>query len=90
MFDKLKITDMRNACDIQDGYTAEKYCIVQEEGCCKDFFVEETCLKKKKTDLRDLKEDKEFPDVTLACEDGRQVGAHKVVLIAPSTFFEKS
>ena len=27
--------------------------------------------------------------MTLACEDGRQVGAHKVVLIAPSTFFEK-
>ena len=45
--------------------------------------------KMKKTDLRDLKEDKEFTDVTLACEDGQQVGAHKVVLIAPSPFFEK-
>ena len=46
--------------------------------------------KMKKTDLRDLKEDKEFTDVTLACEDGQQVGAHKVVLIAPSPFFEKN
>ena len=32
----------------------------------------------------DLREDKEFTDVTLACEDGQQVEAHKVVLIASS------
>ena len=35
----------------------------------------------------DLREDKEFTDVTLACEDGQQVEAHKVVLIASSPFF---
>merc|ERR1711983_67755 len=35
----------------------------------------------------DLREDKEFSDVTLACEDGQQVKAHKVVLIASSPFF---
>ena len=35
----------------------------------------------------DLRDDKEFTDVTLACEDGRQVEAHKVVLIASSPFF---
>ena len=29
----------------------------------------------------DLREDKEFTDVTLACEDGQQVEAHKVVLV---------
>ena len=34
--------------------------------------------------FEDLREDKEFTDVTLACEDGLQVGAHKVVLIASS------
>ena len=34
-----------------------------------------------------LKEDKDFTDVTLVCEDGRQVEAHKVVLIASSPFF---
>ena len=28
----------------------------------------------------DLRQDKEFTDVTLACEDGQQVEAHKVVL----------
>ena len=34
-----------------------------------------------------LRDDKEFTDVTLACEDGQQVDAHKVVLIASSPFF---
>ena len=33
-----------------------------------------------------LRDDKEFIDVTLACEDGQQVQAHKVVLIASSPF----
>ena len=37
--------------------------------------------------FRDLRMDKEFTDVTLACEDGQQVEAHKVVLIASSPFF---
>ena len=31
-----------------------------------------------------LRADKEFTDVTLACEDGQQVEAHKVVLLASS------
>ena len=35
----------------------------------------------------DLRQDKEFTDVTLACEDGQQVEAHKVVLVASSPFF---
>ena len=35
----------------------------------------------------DLRQDKEFTDVTLVCEDGQQVEAHKVVLIALSPFF---
>ena len=35
----------------------------------------------------DLREDKEFTDVTLACEDGQQVEAHKVVLVASSPLF---
>ena len=30
----------------------------------------------------DLRHDNEFTDVTLACEDGQQVEAHKVVLVA--------
>ena len=34
-----------------------------------------------------LRNDKEFTDVTLACEDGQQVEAHKMVLIASSPFF---
>ena len=35
----------------------------------------------------DLRQDKEFTDVTLACDDGQQVEAHKVVLVASSPFF---
>merc|ERR1712055_249132 len=35
-----------------------------------------------------LKEDTEFADVTLACEDGQQVEAHKVILAASSPFFQ--
>ena len=35
----------------------------------------------------DLRQDKEFTDVTLACEDGQQVEAHKVVLLSSSPFF---
>ena len=35
-----------------------------------------------------LREDKEFTDVTLACEDGQQIEAHKVVLAASSPFFQ--
>ena len=36
-----------------------------------------------------LREDIYFADVTLACEDGRQVEAHKVILAASSPFFQK-
>ena len=35
----------------------------------------------------DLRQDKEFTDVTLVCEDDQQVEAHKVVLVASSPFF---
>ena len=36
-----------------------------------------------------LRDDKEFTDVTLACEDGQQMEAHKVILAASSPFFKK-
>ena len=36
-----------------------------------------------------LREDKDFKDVTLVCEDGRKVDAHKVVLTSSSPFFQK-
>ena len=36
-----------------------------------------------------LRDDTEFTDVTLACEDGQQMEAHKVILAASSPFFEK-
>ena len=36
-----------------------------------------------------LRDDRDFSDVTLACEDGQQVEAHKVILAASSPFFQK-
>ena len=36
-----------------------------------------------------LRNDNDFTDVTLACEDGQQVEAHKVILAASSPFFQK-
>ena len=36
-----------------------------------------------------FREDNNFTDVTLACEDGQQVEAHKVILAASSPFFQK-
>ena len=35
-----------------------------------------------------LREDREFADVTLACEDGQQIEAHKVILAASSPFLQ--
>ena len=39
--------------------------------------------------VENLREDRDFADVTLACEDGQQVEAHKVILAASSPFFQK-
>ena len=36
-----------------------------------------------------MREDKDFKDVTLVCEDGQQVETHKVVLTSSSPFFQK-
>ena len=36
-----------------------------------------------------FREDKNFNDVTLVCEDGKQVEAHKVILASSSPFFQK-
>ena len=40
------------------------------------------------TAFRNLREDNDFNDVTLVCEDGTQVEAHKVVLAASSPVFQ--
>ena len=32
--------------------------------------------------------DEDFADVTLVCEDGQEVGAHRVILAASSPFFD--
>ena len=40
------------------------------------------------TAFRNAREDIDFSDVTLACEDGQQVKAHKVILAASSPFFQ--
>ena len=56
--------------------------------------TEQHCLKlnnpqeKVKEAFGKMKSDKYFTDVTLACEDGQQVEAHKVILAASSPFFK--
>ena len=40
-----------------------------------------------RSSFEELREDKDFTDVTLACEDGKQVDSHKMVLMASSPFF---
>ena len=42
-----------------------------------------------KTAFQNLREDKHFTDVTLACEDGQRLEVHKVILAASSPFFQK-
>ena len=39
------------------------------------------------TSLENLRKDNDFADVTLACEDGKQVAAHKVILTSSSPVF---
>ena len=39
--------------------------------------------------FRDLKENKDFADVTLVCADDQQLEVHKVVLAASSPFFQR-
>ena len=41
-----------------------------------------------RTSFQELRNDKDFTDVTLVCEDGQQVEAHKFVLISSSPFFK--
>ena len=36
-----------------------------------------------------LKEDKDFKDVTLVCEDGQQMEAHRVILASSSPLFQR-
>ena len=36
-----------------------------------------------------LRDNKEFTDVTLICEDGQQIESHKVMLASSSPFFQK-
>ena len=36
-----------------------------------------------------MREDQDFSDVTLVCEDGQQIEAHKVILAAASPLFQK-
>ena len=42
-----------------------------------------------KSAFGNLRDDPDFADVTLACEDGQQVEAHKVILAASSPFFQR-
>jgi len=56
--------------------TSEKFCLQWKE------FQENV-----RHSYKDVRRTGEFSDVTLACEDGQQIRAHKVILSASSTFF---
>ena len=43
-----------------------------------------------KSAFRNLREDKDFKDVTLVCEDGQQVEAHKVILASSMSCLEET
>ena len=57
--------------------TDEKLCLQWND------FKENVC-----STFGDLRQDNELTDVTLVCEDGQQVEAHKLVLVASSPFFQ--
>ena len=42
-----------------------------------------------KRTFRNMLNDEDFTDVTLACDDGQLVKAHKVILAAASPFFKR-
>merc|ERR1712129_399499 len=64
----------------------------QLQFCCK--MAEQFCLKWNDfhqniaSTFGSLRQDHDFSDITLACEDGEQVEAHKVILAASSPFFQ--
>ena len=55
----------------------------EEKLCVKGVYFQDNVV----TAFEFLRKDTDFTDVTLVCEDGHQVGAHKVVLVASSPFF---
>ena len=70
--------------DISTTYNATFYRMNGSEKLClqwNDFKENVT------SSFGELREDKDLTDVTLVCEDGKQVEAHKVVLAASSPFF---
>ena len=40
------------------------------------------------TSFGSLRDDKDFSDVTLVCDDGKQLSAHRLILAASSPFFQ--
>ena len=47
----------------------------------------ETISRKISHAFKELRTDKEFTDVTLACEDGKHIEVHKTVLVSSGPFF---
>ena len=76
-----------------------KYLLVTEAGkpnhqpALKMTFSEKFCLKLKNfqdniaSSIHGLREDMDFSDVTLVCEEDKQIEAHRVILSACSPFF---
>ena len=75
-FPKLIFLSVQQTFTCQTMHTSEKFCLKWND------FQENI-----NTAFVALRKDVEFTNVTLACEDGNQVDAHKVVLAASSPFF---
>ena len=71
-------------CNLAMAFFILTLCIMSEQICLQwnDFKENITSA------FENLKKDDDFTDVTLACEDGEQVEAHKVILAASSPFFK--
>ena len=59
-------------------------CVMAEKLCLQWNDFKETIT----ASFGSLREDEDFADVTLACEDGKQMEAHKVILASSSPVFE--
>ena len=74
--------------------TSAPQCTLHEYDISEMYKIEKLCLRWSgfqeniHSTFGELRHDKDFVDVTLACEDGSQVEAHKVILAASSPFFQ--
>ena len=48
-----------------------------------------SCFEYQVDSYKRMRKATDFSDITLACEDGRQIYAHRIILASSSSFFQK-